>query len=280
PDPTFETFEREAENVQPGTPASVQVRLVGSHPLWGHMLWNAAKLFSHYLDAHKALVQGKNVLELGAGAALPSIVATLNGARRVVITDYPDIDLMNNIRFNVDRTLPGYTTAPGGSGQARVEGFLWGADSTPLLNLLADEPSSSSSTSSSSLDTITTITAAKAGNRKFDLIILCDLIFNHSQHTQLLRTCRECLDTSDPAHPGEIYVFFTHHRPHLAHRDLAFFTKAQEEFGFESEEFMTRMMIPMFEKDQGPASVRATVHCYRMTLPTSAPEGTESDTKA
>ena len=41
--------------------------LVGSHPLWGHHLWNAAPTLSDYLvQSAPQLCEGKAVLELGA----------------------------------------------------------------------------------------------------------------------------------------------------------------------------------------------------------------------
>jgi nicotinamide N-methyltransferase len=46
-------------------------------------------------------VQGKTVLELGAGGGLPSLVCALSGAVQVVVTDYPDADLIENLRYNV-----------------------------------------------------------------------------------------------------------------------------------------------------------------------------------
>jgi len=39
---------------------------------------------------------------LGAGAALPSLVSIKRNAAKVVITDYPDEDLMENIRKNTN----------------------------------------------------------------------------------------------------------------------------------------------------------------------------------
>ena len=51
------------------------------------------------------------------------------------------------------------------------------------------------------------------------------------QHDALLKTCESVISpntlqvsTPDPC----ILVFYTHHRPHLAHRDMQFFTKAKE----------------------------------------------------
>jgi predicted nicotinamide N-methyase len=41
------------------------------------------------------------VLELGAGSGLPSLVAALNGATKIVVTDYPDADLIENLAYNI-----------------------------------------------------------------------------------------------------------------------------------------------------------------------------------
>lgn len=47
-------------------------------------------------------MKGQTVLELGAGAGLPSLVCAINGAKQVVLTDYPDADLVENLRYNVE----------------------------------------------------------------------------------------------------------------------------------------------------------------------------------
>lgn len=74
-----------------------------------------------YLDERPHLYRGRNVLELGAGGALPSLVAAVNGAVhvrpfselsylpdacQVVITDYHDQGLISNISFNASQNLP------------------------------------------------------------------------------------------------------------------------------------------------------------------------------
>jgi hypothetical protein len=65
----------------------------------------------------------------------------------VVITDYPDTELIENIRYNVlncgiEKSI---------QGQIAVEGYLWGSDATPLLSHLAN-------------------------NSKFNVIILSDTV--------------------------------------------------------------------------------------------------------
>ena len=61
----------------------LNIRLIGKHPLWAHYLWNAAKVLSDYFDMNPKDIRGKNVLELGAGGALPSLVAACNEAQKV-----------------------------------------------------------------------------------------------------------------------------------------------------------------------------------------------------
>lgn len=60
-------------------------------------------MVTDYLYDHaRDLVHGRTVLELGAGAGLPSIAAAIWGAKQVVVTDYPDEDLVENLQINID----------------------------------------------------------------------------------------------------------------------------------------------------------------------------------
>lgn len=52
--------------------------------LQGHVLYPTSICLSEYLAEHAAeLVKDKNVLELGAGGGLPSLVCALEGAKQV-----------------------------------------------------------------------------------------------------------------------------------------------------------------------------------------------------
>ena len=42
------------------------------------------------------------MLELGAGSGLPGLVCALLGAEVIVITDYPDSDLIDNLQHNIE----------------------------------------------------------------------------------------------------------------------------------------------------------------------------------
>ncbi|KAJ3121190.1 nicotinamide n-methyltransferase [Nowakowskiella sp. JEL0407] len=243
PPPTSDVvFERDPENILPGSPSKLTVRLVGKHSLWAHRLWNAGVSLAKYLDKNKSIYNGKSVLELGAAAALPSFVCALNGADRVVITDYPDPELMNNIQFNTANLLPDLINTE----HISIQGHLWGEDATPLLAALKTP--------------------------KFHLLILADLIFNHNQHRQLLRTIVNCLQptpaSSAPEDRSYAYCIYSHHVPKWADRDLAFFELATlEEYGLEVEHVYDETWSPMFPDDNGDIVKRSTVYCWRLWLP-------------
>lgn len=73
------------------------------------------------------------VLELGAGCALPSLVAATLPADHtpslVVATDFPDVALLANLRINVAANARQFT--PGC--RVACEGYEWGADPHQLL---------------------------------------------------------------------------------------------------------------------------------------------------
>ncbi|PKI84141.1 nicotinamide N-methyltransferase [Malassezia vespertilionis] len=170
----------------------VKLQLVGSHPLWGHYLWNAAPTMANYmLERADTFVYNRTILELGAAAGLPSIACGKHGARTVIATDYPDPDLMNNLHANIDANACSAT---------RAEGYIWGADPCALLQHTPEQ---------------------------YDTILMSDLIFNHQAHAALLTTCDQCL-TTDAARRPQILVFFSHHRPSLAEKDMQFFALATE----------------------------------------------------
>jgi EEF1A N-terminal glycine/lysine methyltransferase len=82
-----------------GTP--IALHLVGHSPLEAHHLWNGSRVVASHFESHPDLVKDRTVLELGAGAGLPSLVAGALGARKVVVTDFPDPDLVENMWRNV-----------------------------------------------------------------------------------------------------------------------------------------------------------------------------------
>ncbi|CAO3650620.1 unnamed protein product [Cunninghamella blakesleeana] len=246
---TIEVYERDSKLIKDSEVKKLNIQLVGSHPLWAHHLWNASKVFASLFDEYPDLVKNKTILELGAGGALPSLIASIHQPKKVVITDYPDKELIENIQYNVDQNLE--TIVP--KDLITVQGYVWGTNTDSLKSLLPK------------------------GHTTYDVIILSDLVFNHSQHHALLRTCVELLTPVT----GRVYVFYTHHRPHLAHRDLDFFKIAERQvvpdmdpddrdnygYGFKTDHFLTRKMNVMFEEDSGDEQIRSTIHGWQLWLP-------------
>ncbi|KAI8896031.1 hypothetical protein BC833DRAFT_541870, partial [Globomyces pollinis-pini] len=230
PEPTSTTFNRNPKYVTSGR-SELIVHLPPKHSLWAHKLWNAGQSLANYLDEHKSLYKDKLVLELGAAASLPSIICAINGAKKVVSTDYPDPTLIKNIELNAKENIPDELN----SGLFSIKGFIWGQEEIEL-----DEP------------------LTKHG--KFDLILLADLIFNHNQHSNLLKSCKQML-----APNGYIITTFSHHITKWAHRDMVFFDVANE-YGFKSEKLFEQRWDPMFPEDAGDLDVRSTVHCWKLTL--------------
>ncbi|KAJ3053697.1 nicotinamide n-methyltransferase [Rhizophlyctis rosea] len=255
PPPTSEEFIREPEHIGEGTLIySLEVRLVGRHSLWAHKLWNAGLSMTKYLDKHKDLYVGKRVLELGAAASLPSLICAVNGAKKVVITDYPDPELINNMHHNAAQNAPDALA----DGVVQIVGFQWG---TPIDDLL---------------------TALGGPTEKFDLILLADLIFNHTEHQNLLKSCREAL-----APGGLVITTFTQYvspflifgappdnvslTPQYSHvvkwsdRDDKFFEYAVEEpYKFQVEKIYEERWSAMFPNDTGDEDVRSTVHAFKL----------------
>ncbi|KAJ5155099.1 Nicotinamide N-methyltransferase [Penicillium coprophilum] len=109
----------------------VRVRLVGDHPLYGNLLWNAGRTSSHYIEEHSEdLIRNKDVLEIGAAAGVPSIVSAIQGARTVVLTDYPDPDLVENMKYNAELSANAIPAREDGKPRLHVDGYKWGSDQT------------------------------------------------------------------------------------------------------------------------------------------------------
>ncbi|KAL8699933.1 MAG: hypothetical protein Q9201_005722 [Fulgogasparrea decipioides] len=231
PPPKPATFE--SWTLQTGE--TLQLRLVGHNPLWGHHLWNGAQVVTNYLYDHaEELVQGKDVLELGAGAGLPSIAAATWGAKNVVVTDYPDEDLVENIKINVDAARD---ILPHNSNIV-VQGHVWGADTKPLFSNMG------------------------TGSSGFDTLVLADLLFNHSQHAALVKTIQTTLKRSPLA---RVLVFFTPYTPWKFDKDMAFFDRARNG-GFRVTQIVKRVMEKlMFKDDRGDELLRRTVFGYELS---------------
>ncbi|QDS76220.1 hypothetical protein FKW77_008579 [Venturia effusa] len=233
PEPTFATH-----TLLSGS--ELKLRLVGHNPLWGHLLWNAGRTISYYLEenAH-ALLSGRNVLELGAGAGLPGIVSAIKGASSVVISDYPDSDLIENIAHNIVTCNEVVDKS-----KLHASGHLWGA---PVENLIALLPQESRL-------------------KKFQTVLLADLLFNHSEHAKLISSIKQTLQKDANACA---LVFFTPYRPWLLEKDLSFFDLARDH-QFQVKQIFEKVMDDvLFENDPGDELLRRTVFGYELKWSTT-----------
>lgn len=250
-------FMEEPEDFYPPTPPptrqvytmksgkDITLQLVGASPTEAHHLWNGAKIVSDYFEAEPDRVRGKTVLELGAASGLPSLVAGILGAKKVVMTDFPDPDLIINMQKNIDECDE--TVEPRGQIASAIDaaGFVWGADVEPLLERLPEKSS-------------------EGDERRFDVLILADLLFRHNEHGMLVKTIREAMRTTRDA---VAYVFFTSYRPWKRDLDMKFFDVAREA-GLEVVRVEERKLDkPLFENDPGDLDVQKTVNGFEVRWP-------------
>ncbi|CAK7240612.1 MAG: Protein N-terminal and lysine N-methyltransferase efm7 [Sporothrix thermara] len=263
PPPTTEKHALGRSGVQ------LTLHLVGHSVLEAHRLWNGSRVMADYLEEEQEqgrdLVRGKTVLELGAGAALPGIVCGLVlGARKVVVTDYPDPDLVATMRRNIEEAEAGLASTAGsaalqaayaGPGTVVADGYVWGGDPVPLLQHLAG-PSEAAAGSNEDGSAV----------QKYDVVLLADLLFRHAEHSKLAYSVAQTLKKT-PA--SRSYVFFTSYRPWLRHKDLAFFGDACAA-GLVVEHLLEKRLEKpplFFENDPGDVSVRSTVSGYSLRWP-------------
>lgn len=221
--------------------AELAISLVNRHPLWGHVLYPTSICLADFLAEHaSSYVQGKRVLELGAGGGLPSLVSALEGAEMTVCTDFPDASLVANLERNADANVPSEKRS-----RIAIEGYTWGSKVDSLLAHVSGPTPC------------------------FDTILAADLVFNHSQHLALLKTCETCLTGS--ASPT-LLCFYSHHRPtpELIAKDEGFVALAEAR-GWKAERVVRNAKAgPAFPEDGGDLSIRSTVHGFRLTPPAAA----------
>ncbi|PLB40674.1 putative nicotinamide N-methyltransferase Nnt1 [Aspergillus candidus] len=217
---------------------TVRVRLVGSHPLYGNLLWNAGRTSAHYIEQHAAaLTAGKDVLEIGAAAGVPSIVSAATGARTTIMTDYPDPDLVENMRQNA---VLGQPLIPAGSA-LHVDGYKWGNSIEPLLALVPPTE------------------GARAEG--FDVLIMADVVYSYREHPNLIKTMQMALKRK--AHAVAL-VIFTPYEPWLLPRTETFFPLA-EKSGFVVTKIFEKLMDDvLFSDDPGDEKLRRTVFGYEI----------------
>ncbi|XP_077449244.1 protein-lysine methyltransferase METTL21E-like [Stigmatopora argus] len=135
--------------------SDLEIRIKESTDLYGAVLWPSAMVLCHFLETNrdKYNLTDKNVIELGAGTGLASIVSSLLGAK-VTSTDLRDV--LGNLQYNVTCNTKGrckYTPV--------VTELVWGAEVEQKF------PQST---------------------HYFDYILAADVVYSHPYLDQLLET--------------------------------------------------------------------------------------------
>ena len=227
----FDSYTRVIEDANP---KELKLALVKKHhSLWAEFVYNASRVLADMIDTKRIDTKGKCCLELGAGAGLPGLVAALNDAEAVIITDYgseTEYDLIYAIDINI----------------AFIKQYM--ASNTNIYGL--------DYIFGNKCDSF----FAKTNGKLFDIVIMADLIFNRSEHRKLLTTLKMTLAKS-----GECWCSFSHHDPHKSDKDLNFFTIAKEEFGFNVDiiEEVQRQSYPFIEND-GRDAERGVVYVVKL----------------
>jgi nicotinamide N-methyltransferase len=153
--------------------------------LFSHYLWNSSLLLAEFVEAgtlglerfgsdpdvssspslHSPVssfdVTSLEILELGAGTALPSLLASLLGAGEVTVTDYPSPEILANLREVVTLNAIPSNSPLGTTSPISVAGHEWGDLSTPF---------------------------ALENRGRFDRLFVCDCLWMPWQHGKLRKS--------------------------------------------------------------------------------------------
>eukprot|EP01095_Lingulamoeba_sp_RSL-Kostka_P005934 TRINITY_DN1806_c0_g1_i1.p1 TRINITY_DN1806_c0_g1~~TRINITY_DN1806_c0_g1_i1.p1 ORF type:complete len:158 (-),score=30.42 TRINITY_DN1806_c0_g1_i1:40-513(-) len=133
-----------------------------------------------------------------------------------------------------------------------VFGHLWGDDVQNLIKVIQNNENEFNNNNNDDSE-----------RELYDLILLADCVFFHSEHKKLLQNCYDCLNKD-----GICLVSFSHHQPALKERDLNFFTIAKNDFGFNIIEKITTNEFELIhgETDHDNPNTRRSVYLYVLQL--------------
>eukprot|EP01031_Cornospumella_fuschlensis_P024829 gene24829-30003_t len=163
----------------------------GKSTLFATYLWSGSTLLAKkLLGLQEDLIRGSCVLEFGAAAGLPSIVAAKLGALNVCASDYPS--------FTVLRTLEANVAENSVVNSCKVVPHIWGEDVSALLS-------------------------ANSGNR-YDLVLAAECLWKHNAQVDLLKSIKGCIKQG-----GTLLLTYSHHIPNLEAEDNKFIALAEEQ---------------------------------------------------
>lgn len=85
----------------------------------GAQVWTSSLLLAEWIEEHKELFQGRQVMEIGCGCGLPGIVSAIY-AEKTILTDYEE-PLLDNVRRNIALNAEYFRN---GDGESKAEGGI------------------------------------------------------------------------------------------------------------------------------------------------------------
>lgn len=183
----------------PGDAVSIceQRALLGGHGTTGARTWEAALALAEYLIARPEEVNGKYILELGAGTGMLSIIARKLGAKMVYATDGHE-DVCRAIKANVARNQADHI---------RVETLEWGNDTPAVHVVLGADITYDTKTLPQLLDTM--LFALQSATH----ILLAATLRNEHTVSRYLSSCREKDLMIEHVGPGAPVFYYSRKPP-------------------------------------------------------------------
>ncbi|KAG5287720.1 nicotinamide N-methyltransferase [Histoplasma capsulatum G186AR] len=179
----------------------------GGRRLFAHYLWGGGLVVADGIERavrHLAgdgageekdllwSVKGEKVLELGAGAALPSLISALAGAAQVTITDHPSSPaLYGTIQANIANNIPLHLQS-----RIFVQSHEWG--------VLGSDAVSSQESRTQNPETQAASISAVENQGSYTRIIAADCLWMRDQHENLIRSLLWFLAPPSPPSPPSL----------------------------------------------------------------------------
>eukprot|EP01033_Poteriospumella_lacustris_P007984 gene7984-5745_t len=187
----------------------IDVAVVGERDevnrLYVEHVWPSSIVVSDYLCQHPEIIRDKVVIELGAGAALPSLVAEKLGAKLALVSDYPEDDVLRNIddAIRINKCT-----------RAISVGYKWGDSIDEITKRRAEWLSTSDD------------------DGCVDVVLLADVLWRdtYAQHDALLKSIAQIFE----GRRGVVFIGIAH-RPcegHTPDNDLEFLQRAVRDYRF------------------------------------------------
>ncbi|KAI5284041.1 hypothetical protein KEM52_003128 [Ascosphaera acerosa] len=205
--------EERAEASRDGDGSACDGAVEASRKLFAHYLWGGALVIADEIERRSSVkhgvlsaaegalgnlreetlwdVEGQDVLELGAGAALPSLIALRAGARSVTITDHPSA---KGIYGPIQQSLAALVSPPTGppalhslQQKVTIQPYTWGACPSESESESESE-SAPTCSSASSPPTTAELAFATAGKARYSRVICADCLWMPEQHDNLARS--------------------------------------------------------------------------------------------